>query len=167
MAHFAQLDENNVVLQVVVVSNRVINDLEFPESEPLGIDFCRTLFGENTNWKQTSYNSNFRVRYAMPGYVYDSAYDAFIKPKPLSFPSFVLDPATTEWVPPLPRPTDTVYEWLEASVAWVAIPAPFPSWVMKGDPLYWAAPVKFPTDGKAYRWDEDSLSWVEVEGASV
>jgi hypothetical protein len=68
MAHFAQLDANNVVTQVIVVNNSVIQDLPFPESEPLGVAFCQSLFGIDTVWKQTSYNKSFRARYASIGY---------------------------------------------------------------------------------------------------
>lgn len=78
MAHFAQVDENNVVLQVMVVSNSVLENKEFPESEPIGIAYCKSLFGEDTNWVQTSYNHNFRGQYAGMGMIYDSQNDEFI-----------------------------------------------------------------------------------------
>lgn len=68
MAHFAKLDANNVVTEVIVVNNAVVENLPFPESEPLGVAFCQSIFGADTTWKQTSYNNNFRVRYASPGY---------------------------------------------------------------------------------------------------
>jgi hypothetical protein len=79
MAHFAQLDENNIVLQVIVVDN---NDLMFNgiESEVKGIEFCQSLFGGN--WVQTSYNRTFRKNYAGIGYTYDSTRNAFIAPQP-------------------------------------------------------------------------------------
>ena len=60
MAHFAQLDGNNQVIQVIVVNNSDCGDLPFPESEPVGVAFCQSIFGGNTKWVQTSYNSNFR-----------------------------------------------------------------------------------------------------------
>lgn len=78
MAHFAQLDDQNVVTQVVVVNNDALNNEEFPASEPLGIEFLRSLFGADTTWKQTSYNANFRVRYAGIGMVYDDQADEFV-----------------------------------------------------------------------------------------
>lgn len=81
MAHFAKLDQNNVVLEVIVVNNSVIDNLPFPESEPIGIEFCKSLFGENTVWKQTSYNSSFRGAYAGIGYVYDPVADVFVCPR--------------------------------------------------------------------------------------
>ena len=68
MSHFAQLDENNVVTQVIVVSNDDIKDVNGNEVEEIGVAFCKKLLGADTNWKQTSYNNNFRVRYAGIGY---------------------------------------------------------------------------------------------------
>ena len=77
MAHFAQLDENNIVIKVIVVNNEVINNLPFPESEPIGVAFCQSLFGEDTQWKQTSYNSSFRGTYVGIGMKYHSEFDVF------------------------------------------------------------------------------------------
>lgn len=72
MAHFAQLDSSNIVLTVIVVDNDVVYNLPFPESEPIGIAFCQSLFGADTMWAQTSYNGNFRVNYAGIGYKFDA-----------------------------------------------------------------------------------------------
>lgn len=120
MAHFAQLDENNVVTQVIVVSNEVIGNLLYPESEPIGIEFCRGLLGADTVWRQTSYNNNFRTRYAAVGGVYDSVKDVFIDPK--LFPSWVLNENTTEWEAPVPYPDDgNFYSWDESALSWVLI----------------------------------------------
>lgn len=96
MAHFAQLDEQNKVIQVIVVSNDVINNLPFPESEPLGVDFCQSLYGENTVWKQTSYNGNFRKIYAGIGHLYDATVDEFIPPVEnlLNNDTLTIDPIT-------------------------------------------------------------------------
>lgn len=80
MAHFAQLDSNNVVTQVIVVNNDVIENLPFPESEPIGVAFCQSILGADTIWKQTSYNANFRGVYAGIGYTYDAAADVFVAP---------------------------------------------------------------------------------------
>jgi hypothetical protein len=120
MAHMAQLDENNKVLQVIVVANEELmeNDVE---SENKGIAFCKTLLGANTNWVQTSYNANFRKNYAGIGYSYDATRDAFIAPKP--FESWVLDEATCQWQAPTPYPTDDkLYTWDEPSLTWLAHP---------------------------------------------
>lgn len=83
MAHFAQM-ENNVVLQVIVVNNDVLEGKEFPESEAIGIAFCKSLYGENTEWLQTSYNNNFRGRYAGGGMTYDPTTDEFKVDDPAS-----------------------------------------------------------------------------------
>ena len=80
MAHFAQLDTNNVVTQVIVVNNDVLKDEAGQEQEALGIAFCKSLFGEETNWVQTSYNANFRGLYAGIGMTYDAATDQFVAP---------------------------------------------------------------------------------------
>lgn len=80
MAHFAKLNSNNIVEEVIVVNNETLENKEFPESEPIGIAFCKSLFGEDTEWLQTSYNGNFRGRYAGTGLVYDQSKDEFIEP---------------------------------------------------------------------------------------
>jgi hypothetical protein len=76
MAHFVEI-KNNVVQQTIVVNNEVLENKEFPESEPIGIAFCKSLYGEDTEWLQTSYNSNFRGRYAGSGMIYDPIADEF------------------------------------------------------------------------------------------
>ena len=99
MAHFAQLDENNVVTQVIVVGNDDIKDVNGNEVESIGVAFCQKLLGADTNWKQTSYNSNMRVRYAGIGYSYNAELDAFVPPQP--YASWTLDSGTADWVSPL------------------------------------------------------------------
>lgn len=103
MAHFAQIDENNIVKQVIVVHNNEILDNGI-ESETKGIAFCQSLFGGI--WKQTSYNGNIRKNYAGIGYSYDPIRDAFIPPKPEDFIdengqsfTFVLNEETCLWDP--------------------------------------------------------------------
>lgn len=114
MAHFAQLDENNIVTQVIVVANEEVPD------EATGVAFCKSLFGDDSIWVQTSYNNNIRKRFAGIGMTFDAERDAFIPPKP------------------------------------------FPSWVLDEQELVWIAPVPKPDDGKRYKWDEETLTWVEV-----
>lgn len=114
MAHFAQVDENNVVLQVIVVNNSEILDGQGAEREELGISFCQSLFGSETRWVQTSYNANFRKNYAGIGFSYDSGRDAFIAPKP--YPSWILNEDTCQWQAPIPYPSDGgSYVWDESS----------------------------------------------------
>jgi len=110
MAHYAQLDENNIVTQVIVVSNDDCTDANGNEVEEIGIAFCKKLLGADTNWKQTSYNNNIRVRYAGIGYSYDKKLDAFIPPQP--FPSWKLNKKTADWNAPVARP-----ELTEAEIA--------------------------------------------------
>lgn len=91
MAHFAQLDENNVVVQVIVINNSelltqkiVTTDEGFinvstVESEEKGMDFCKSLYGADTNWVQTSYNGSFRGKYAGIGDTYENG--VFVAPE--------------------------------------------------------------------------------------
>lgn len=118
MAHFAQLDENNVVINVIVVGNNDCLDANGKESEAVGIEFCKSLFGDDTRWAQTSYNGNFRKNYAGIGYTYDKNLDAFIPPK--SFESWILMEETCQWSPPIPYPADgNRYVWDESIKNWV------------------------------------------------
>lgn len=120
MAHFAKLDDQNLVLDVNVVNNDTINNLPFPESEPAGVQFLTEWSGGYTNWKQTSYSASFRKNYAGIGYTYSMALDAFIPPKP--FPSWLLDTNTCQWQAPIPYPNDgKLYTWDEATQSWIEI----------------------------------------------
>ena len=105
MAHFAQLDENNIVTQVIVVSNDDCSDANGTESESIGVAFCQKLLGANTNWKQTSYNGNMRVRYAGIGYSYNESLDAFVPAQP--YASWTLNNSTADWDAPITEPTLT------------------------------------------------------------
>ncbi len=118
MAHFAELDETNIVKQVIVVHNNELL-VDGVELEAKGIEFCQSLF--DGTWVQTSYNGNIRKNYAAIGYIYDSIRDAFYAPQP-----------------------------------------PLPSWILNEDTCVWEAPVAYPTDGKSYDWNEETLTWVEV-----
>lgn len=114
MSHFAQLDANNVVTQVVVIDNRDTADANGVEKEHIGAAFCERLFGGT--WKQTSYNGNIRKNYAGIGYTYRADIDAFVAPKP--FPSWILN-ANAQWEAPVSMPTDgQMYSWDEATTSW-------------------------------------------------
>jgi hypothetical protein len=119
MAHFAELDENNVVLRVIVVDNKNTADEYSVENESIGIEFCHNLLGGT--WKQTSYNNKIRKNYAGIGYTYDSTRDAFIPIKP--FNSWVLNETTCQWESPTPMPTveGKMYNWDEATTSWVEV----------------------------------------------
>jgi hypothetical protein len=123
MAHFAQLDVNNIVTEVIVVNNAVIDNLPFPESEPIGVEFCQSLYGVDTVWKQTSYNNNFRKNYAGIGYTYRADIDAFVALQP--YPSWLLNTNTAKWEAPVPYPQDgKTYVWDESSLSWVLVILP-------------------------------------------
>ena len=94
MAHFANINDN-VVRQIIVVNNEVLENKSFPESEPIGIAFCKSLYGAHTEWLQTSYNNNFRKNYAGVGMTYDATRDAFIAPQCHS--SATLNEDTCSW----------------------------------------------------------------------
>ena len=98
MAHFAQLDDDNFVLQVIVVHNNECLDENGNESEAVGVAFCKSILGEATRWKQTSYNGNIRKNYAAIGYTYDEVRDAFISPEPVG--NLGLDEVTCRWIMP-------------------------------------------------------------------
>jgi hypothetical protein len=126
LAHFAKIDENNVVTQVIVVANEDTTDTNGVEVEEIGVAFCKKLLGAETNWKQTSYNNNFRVRYAGIGYSYNAELDAFIAPKP--YDSWILNEETADWESPEgPAPELTqeqvdslsFYRWDEETQTWV------------------------------------------------
>jgi hypothetical protein len=96
MAHFAKLDENNVVLEIHVVNN---DALDFSNEEESGIAFLTNWSNGYTNWKQTSYNGKIRYNYAGIGYTYDATRDAFIAPEPDDATGF--DENTCTWIVPV------------------------------------------------------------------
>lgn len=139
MAHFAELDENNVVRQVIVVSDNELLDENGNESEAKGIAFCQSLLGGT--WIQTSVNTYagqhnngktpMRKNYATPGMFYDISRDAFYAPQP--FPSWTLGEDTCVWQPPVAAPVN-----------------PY----TPEQPEFWLEP--------AYQWDEETLSWIVI-----
>lgn len=117
MAHFARLDENDIVTQVIVVHNNELLDENQQENEQKGIDFLIDWSGGHTKWKQTSYNGSIRKNYAGVGYTYDLQRDAFIPPKP--YYSWILNEATCQWEPPISYPNDGfAYTWNENEQKW-------------------------------------------------
>jgi hypothetical protein len=129
MASFAKLGTNNIVEQVISVNNNELLDNEI-ESETKGIEFCKSLFGQDTNWKQTSYNTQagihklggtpFRKNHAGIGYTYDQQRDAFIPQKPYN--SWILNETTCNWEAPVARPDDNnMYKWNEEILNWELI----------------------------------------------
>ena len=134
MAHFARINQNNIVTFVTVVDNSVITDENGVEHEERAFDLLYTCIPESTGdrWVQTSYGNNFRKRYAAIGYTYDEQRDAFIPPKPYN--SWILNEDTCDWEPPVPMPEefkDTIDEngkissipcfWDETTLSWKEI----------------------------------------------
>lgn len=118
MAHFAQIDTDLTVTQVIVVNNSELLDEFGVEQEMLGRQFCTKLLGGN--WVQTSYNGNFRKNFAGIGFKYDPQLDAFIPPQP--YPSWVLNTDTCQWAAPVPYPDDGgIYTWDEQTQSWVEV----------------------------------------------
>jgi hypothetical protein len=127
MAHYAQLNENNIVLQVLYVDNKFILDENGNECEELAIKQCiEGLNDPKANLVKTSYRGSIRVRYAVIGGSYNQELDAFISPKP--HPSWVLNEPTVTWEAPVPEPTDapegSYYQWNEDLVDWELITPP-------------------------------------------
>ena len=115
MAHFAQLNEQNIVTQVIVVANEELLDNGI-ENEEKGIAFCQSLFGGE--WKQTSYNGTICKNYAGVGFTFDKLRNAFIPPQP--YPSWTLVEKTCQWISPVAIPTDDkFYNWDESTLSWV------------------------------------------------
>ena len=109
MAHFAQLNKQNEVINVTVVDNADLLNLEFPDSEIRGQALLNTWFpNPDDSWKQTSYNGNFRGRFSTIGGTYDPVNDVFIAPQP--WDTWVLNPVTFEWEAPVPIPDGLTYE---------------------------------------------------------
>jgi hypothetical protein len=118
MAHFAKLDDNNKVLEVVVIANNAIDPTNEEES---GVAFLTQTFG-HTMWKQTSFTNSMRKQYAGIGYTYDADADVFITPQPYN--SWILD-SNHDWQPPTPYPTDgKQYAWFEHNQQWIEIVEP-------------------------------------------
>ena len=130
MASFAKLDNNNIVEQVISVNNTELLNNGI-ESETKGIEFCKSLFGQETNWKQTSYNTQtgihklggvpFRKNHAGIGYIYDEDRNAFYSQKP--FDSWILNESTCNWEAPVAKPTTELeenqyYSWNESTLSW-------------------------------------------------
>ena len=115
MAHYAFLDDNNIVTEVIVGRH------EYETVD--GISDWETYYGEFRGQRcvRTSYNGNIRKNYASIGYTYDESRDAFIPPQPYS------------------------------------------SWVLDEDTCHWNAPTLRPNDGQPYAWDEDTVSWVQID----
>jgi hypothetical protein len=139
MAHFAKLDKNNIVLEVIVINNL---ELDPANEESSGLAWLENWSGGYTNWKQTSYNGSIRKNYAGIGYTYDEVRDAFISPEPYQHNG--LNEKTCTWIPP----------------------KPYNSWVLNEDTCNWEAPTPYPSGDGMYQWVEDDLNWQLVESGA-
>lgn len=178
MAHFAQIDTSIVVpdhghpvINVVVVVDTDCLDAGGNESEAVGIAFCKNLYGEETEWIQTSFNSTIREHFANRAMYYDPSIDCFKNERQLvSHVWRALEDGLTAWAPPHDPPDGPLggsdYVWSEDQLDWVpAEPIirsiPFPSWTLVDG--HATAPVPPPSDAswdKPYEWDEENQSWV-------
>jgi len=123
MAHFAKINSDNIVEQVVVINNEELLDENKEEKEQKGIDFLKNLYSseKNYSWIQTSYNNSFRKNYARIGWIYDTERDAFVQPKP-KFESWIFNEETCIWDSPVPLPDDDkIYKWDEEKLNWIEI----------------------------------------------
>lgn len=160
MAHFARVNEENIVEQVLVVPD----DQEYRGEEFLAIDL-----GLGGRWIQTSITNRIRKVFAVPGSQYLPEIDAFKSPKPESNPSFIFDEETWAWIPPVAPPIDR---------DWAMSVDPVPPIISKeleerdketGEPTGKIIAVEvfdLPTDPKIYFWNEESLSWIKLEKPS-
>jgi len=166
MAHYAQIDKNNIVINVTVISD------DFTEA----IEWLTDSFGPT--WIVTSYNTRGNVHYnpetgepddgtpvhynyASIGYLWDSENQAFYSPIP-TYPSWVLDKSTYTWVPPVPKPTDWPNAiWNEPTVCWAKNPAPFFSWSYDVTTEKWNPPLPMPAGIKAI-WSEAKQAWIVI-----
>jgi hypothetical protein len=153
MAHFAELNSSNEVLQVIVISNEDV-DANGGDQHADAETFVATIVPYNPTgvaWKQTSYNSNFRKQYAGIGYLYDSSLDMFIVPQP--YPSWSLD-SNGDWLAPVTRPTVTEINSLRVITTW------------DEDNLKWLGETVDlsvdPATTTNYTWDATNLQWNEV-----
>jgi len=115
MAHFAEIDENNIVTRVLVINNDVLLDENDNEIEQKGIEFLQSIFS-GSNWVQTSYNGNIRYNFAGVGYTWDSENNAFYTSQP--YDSFILNTSSFEYEAPIPYPTGNITGSYTGSYHW-------------------------------------------------
>jgi hypothetical protein len=161
MGHFAEIDENNIVLRVIVAEQDFIDS---------------GAVGDPSKWIQTSYNTKagvhtlggtpFRKNYAATGMIWDPVRDAFYGQQPT--PSFTFDEETCTWqFPPKPVNDNRRYTYNFAADKWELLfnPKPYESWTWNEDTYFWDPPIPYPeeystTEEPRYMWDEENLNWV-------
>ena len=121
MGHFARLDENNIVTDIIVVDNELLLDEDGNEDESLGVEFCQTHFDSDDTFVQTSYNENIRGKYAGLGDEYRSDIDKFVPPNPHT--NWIWDETINDWKPPTDPPDDSgTWEWDDDFQVWTQEP---------------------------------------------
>jgi len=165
LAHFAELDENNIVLQVVVVGNADTADENGVEDAAIGVTFLNNIYSDSGAWLQTSYNGNLRGRYAGIGDSYNPDEDIFHGQAP--YPSWTR--TGTVWNPPVEEVPG--HYWNEENQTWDRPVAPFDDsvWTVTGELGYWAPPVEYPGTTNAdgtfsapyFEWDQVTGEWTE------
>jgi hypothetical protein len=116
MAHFAKLNDQNVVTDVIVIANHDTSDASGVEKEYIGAAYCERLLGGR--WVQTSYNGSFRKRFAGKGMIYNEDFNAFVRAKPHE--GWTLNETTADWEAPIPMPEDgKFYVWDDATLNWI------------------------------------------------
>ena len=126
MAHYAFLDENNIVTEVITGVDENVIQIDIDGTEVGGSSLAwETWYGNfrGQTCKRTSYNKNFRKHYAGIGFKYDQDFDAFIPPQP--YPSWKLDYNTFQWIPPILKPEEIenyIWKWSEVNIEWIQVP---------------------------------------------
>jgi len=161
MAHYAQIDNNNIVVQVIKTNDNQQNTEQW---------LVETYGGK---WIETSYNTKgnvhyapntnipdggvaLRYNYAGVGYVYDQKADAFYDPNP-PYPSWKLNKKTYTWVAPVKQPKNSVISgWNETTQSWETVSSPYPSWIIVNGS--WTSPTPQPAL-IGWTWDEDDKMW--------
>jgi hypothetical protein len=161
MAHWAIIKEDNLVSNIIVISNEDITNENGEEDEILGYEKCKEIMGEDHRdeykYVQCSYNGRIRGKYPGIGDTYDESLDAFIPPKPLDY--MIFDESTWNWVPPN-RPTETSqmisdeveYQWNYNSMKWELVPTKPLDYSLKSE---WETMSKEERMSHYYRWDPD------------
>lgn len=126
MANFAEI-KNNIVERVIVIDNEILIDISGNENEELGVQFCKDLFGQDSEWRQTSYNTingshtlggnPLRGNFASSGFIYDRNLDIFYPPS--THKGWIYDSNLWDWTPPVPMPTSPgLWYWDEEEMVW-------------------------------------------------
>lgn len=162
MAHFAKLDENNIVLEVIVVHNNELKNELGEEIEELGIEFLRKLTGHQ-KWKQCSYNKNFRHEYPGKDWFYDEDLDVFYHPF-LKNNGWVFNTTTFQFDPPIPLPDyppplDWNWTWSFETNNWELTYSSLDSEILVSPPT---SPPGDPLPNHGWEYDWDSKEWFMI-----